>query len=181
MRTLIKTVASLMAIFVVVTFGVQAADCGGTHESKDKTASKMEEAKKLDIVETALANEGFTTLVAAVQAADLVEALKGEGPFTVFAPTDEAFAQLPEGAIEGLLEDQEELVRVLTYHVVSGQVMADQAAKLTSAETLQGGNLKISKKEDGLYINDAKIIATDIVCSNGVIHVIDGVVFPEKE
>jgi uncharacterized surface protein with fasciclin (FAS1) repeats len=123
----------------------------------------------------------FKTLVAAVKAADLVDTLKGPGPYTVFAPTDEAFAKLPPGTVEGLLkpENKDKLKAVLTYHVVSGKVMAADAAKLTSAKTVQGKELKVSAAGGSVMINDAKVVKADIDCSNGVIHVIDTVVIPQ--
>jgi uncharacterized surface protein with fasciclin (FAS1) repeats len=110
-----------------------------------------------------------------------VDALKGEGPFTVFAPTDEAFAELPEGTLEALLKDTEKLTAILTYHVVEGAVMAEQVVGLDKAATLNGQNVMISAGDDGVKINGANVIATDIPCSNGVIHVIDKVILPEME
>ncbi len=130
-----------------------------------------------DIVDTAVAAGSFNTLAKALTAAGLVDALKGEGPFTVFAPTDEAFGKLPEGALEGLLKDKAKLTAVLTYHVVPGKVMAADVVKLDSAKTLQGSKVKICAK-DGVKINDANVVKTDIETSNGVIHVIDSVILP---
>ena len=137
---------------------------------------------KLDIVETAIEAGSFQTLVAAVKAAGLVEVLQGEGPFTVFAPTDEAFAKLPAGTVEELLkpENKEKLVAVLTYHVVSGKVMAKDVAGIKYAKTVQGGSLKVSIEDGTPMVDNAKIVATDIEASNGVIHVIDTVVLPES-
>lgn len=132
-----------------------------------------------DIVETAIAAGQFKTLVAAVQAAGLVETLKGKGPFTVFAPTDEAFAKLPPGTVEALLKDKAKLAAILTYHVVSGDVRAAQAMKLTSAKTVNGQSLKIMTKDGAVMIDNAKVIKADIVTKNGVIHVIDTVVLPK--
>jgi uncharacterized surface protein with fasciclin (FAS1) repeats len=133
-----------------------------------------------DIVDTAVGAGSFKTLVAAVKAAGLVDTLKGEGPFTVFAPTDEAFAKLPAGTVEDLLkpENKAKLVAVLTYHVVPGKVMAADVVKLTSAKTVQGQTLKIDTK-DGVKVDNAKVTKTDIACKNGVIHVIDTVVLPK--
>lgn len=139
-----------------------------------------DEAKK-DIVDTAVAADKFTTLVAAVKAADLVETLKGKGPFTVFAPTDEAFAKIPKDKIEALLKDKKALTNILTYHVVSGNVMAADVVKLTSAKTVQGQPVKIVVKDGKVTINGANVIKTDIVCGNGVIHVIDAVILPPSE
>ncbi len=133
-----------------------------------------------DIVDTAVAAGSFTTLVAAVQAAGLVDTLKGEGPFTVFAPTDEAFAALPEGTVEDLLkpENIDTLTAILTYHVVSGKVMsADIAGKELMAETVQGGSISVNAT-NGVMINGANVVQADIEASNGVIHVIDAVLMP---
>ena len=136
--------------------------------------------KAQDIVDTAIAAGQFNTLVAAVQAADLVETLKGDGPFTVFAPTDEAFAALPMGTVEDLLkpENKAQLVAVLTYHVVPGKIMsADIAGKSMDVASVQGGELSVDAT-DGVKIDNANVIAADIETSNGVIHVIDQVVLP---
>lgn len=133
-----------------------------------------------DIVDTAAENSQFSTLVAAVQAAGLVDTLKGDGPFTVFAPTNEAFAKLPAGTVENLLkrENKDQLVAVLTYHVVPGKVMsADLAGKKLSAKTLQGSNVDIDAM-NGVSVDNAKVITADIATSNGVIHVIDTVILP---
>jgi uncharacterized surface protein with fasciclin (FAS1) repeats len=134
-----------------------------------------------DIVDTAVAAGQFNTLVAAVQAAGLVDTLKGEGPFTVFAPTDEAFAKLPAGTVDGLLkpENLAQLVAVLTYHVVPGKVMAaDIAGKALSVDTVQGGALNVDAT-NGVKINDATVVTADVEADNGVIHVIDTVLLPE--
>jgi uncharacterized surface protein with fasciclin (FAS1) repeats len=139
-----------------------------------------EDTKPADIVDTAVAAGKFKTLVTAVKEAGLVETLKGKGPFTVFAPTDEAFAKVPKEALAALLKDKEKLTAVLTYHVVSGKVMAADAAKLKSAKTVQGSEATITASADGVMIDGAKIIKTDIVCSNGVIHVIDAVIMPQE-
>jgi uncharacterized surface protein with fasciclin (FAS1) repeats len=132
-----------------------------------------------DIVETAVAAGSFKTLVAAVQAAGLVETLKSKGPFTVFAPTDEAFAKLPAGTVEALLKDKEKLAAILTYHVVSGDVRAAQAMKLNSAKTVNGQSLTIVVKDGTVMIDNAKVVKADIATTNGVIHVIDAVVLPK--
>jgi uncharacterized surface protein with fasciclin (FAS1) repeats len=134
-----------------------------------------------DIVDTAVAAGSFKTLVAAVQAAGLVDTLKGAGPFTVFAPTDEAFAKLPPGTVEDLLkpENKAKLAAILTYHVVAGKVMAKEAMKLHEAKTVNGEELMIKTSMGSVMINDAKVVKTDIVCSNGVIHVIDTVLLPK--
>ena len=131
------------------------------------------------IVDIAAADGRFTTLVAAVQAAGLVDTLAGEGPFTVFAPTDDAFAALPAGTVAGLLNDIPALTKVLLYHVVSGTVMTADVVNLTSATTLVGSDIAISVKDGEVYLNGTlKVIITDIEASNGVIHVIDGVLLP---
>ncbi len=138
-------------------------------------------ASAADIVETAVGAGQFETLVAAVQAAELVEVLQGEGPFTVFAPTDEAFAALPEGTVEGLLEpaNKDQLVAVLTYHVVPGIVMAkDAAGNTVELETVQGAMLTVDGTGDGVTVNGANVISADVTADNGVIHVIDAVILP---
>ena len=133
-----------------------------------------------DIVDVAIANGSFNTLVAAVKAADLVGALKGEGPFTVFAPTDEAFASLPEGTVENLLkpENKEQLTSILLYHVVSGKVMKSDLNGTINADTLQGDSVEIVNKWSNVTVNNAKVVAADVAASNGVIHVIDTVLLP---
>lgn len=132
---------------------------------------------KVDLVDTALAAGSFKTLAAALQAADLVGTLKGEGPFTVFAPTDEAFAKLPAGTVDALLKDIPKLRAILTYHVVAGRVSSDQVLKLSSARTLQGQDLAISA-DQGVRVGPAAVTKADISASNGVIHVIDTVLIP---
>jgi transforming growth factor-beta-induced protein len=136
-----------------------------------------------DIVDTAVADGRFKTLVAAVQAAELVDTLKGEGPFTVFAPTDDAFAALPAGTLDELLkpENKQQLTDILLYHVVSGKVMAADAAKLTSAPTVLSKDITIKSDMGSVYVNESKVIITDIETSNGVIHVIDAVLLPPSD
>lgn len=131
-----------------------------------------------NIVETAVDAGSFQTLVKAVKAAGLVQTLSGPGPLTVFAPTDDAFAKLPAGTVDGLLKDKKKLTAVLTYHVVSGKVMAADVVKLRSAKTVQGQELSINTR-DGVKVDGAKVIKTDIQCTNGVIHVIDSVILPK--
>lgn len=135
--------------------------------------------QKVDIVETAIAAGNFSTLAKALTAAGLIETLKGTGPFTVFAPTDEAFAKLPQQTLSDLLkpENKEKLTAILTYHVVPDKVMASQVAKISQAITVQGQSLRVDTK-DGVRINDAKVIVADVEASNGVIHVIDSVLLP---
>ena len=132
-----------------------------------------------DIVETATEAGSFKTLLAAVTAAGLVETLQGQGPFTVFAPTDTAFAALPAGTLDGLLKDPAALKKVLLYHVVSGSVTADKVVGLTSASSVEGSPIAISVKDGTVYLNDgAKVVTPDVMTSNGVIHVIDNVILP---
>ena len=130
-----------------------------------------------DIVDTAVSAGSFTTLVAAVKAAGLVDTLKGAGPFTVFAPTDDAFAKLPEGTVESLLNDIPKLTKILTYHVVSGKVMAADVVNLTSAKTVEGSEVKIDAS-NGVKINDSNVTTADVAADNGVIHIIDSVLLP---
>ena len=131
-----------------------------------------------NIVETAVAAGSFKTLVTAVQAAGLVDTLSGAGPFTVFAPTDEAFAKIPKETLDAVLADKAKLTSILTYHVVAGKVMASDVMGLTSAKTVQGDEVKIDTA-DGVMVNDAKVVQTDIECTHGVIHVIDSVLMPK--
>ncbi|MDJ0873512.1 MAG: fasciclin domain-containing protein [Gammaproteobacteria bacterium] len=130
-----------------------------------------------DIVDIAMSSDDFTTLVAAVKAAGLVDTLKADGPYTVFAPTNEAFAKIPKDQLDALLQDKDALTKVLTYHVVPGKVMAADVTKLSSAKTVQGQSISIDTR-DGVKINNARVIKTDIVAENGVIHVIDTVILP---
>ncbi|WP_293351190.1 MULTISPECIES: fasciclin domain-containing protein [unclassified Microcoleus] len=130
-----------------------------------------------DIVDTAVSAGSFTTLVAAVKAAGLVDTLKGTGPFTVFAPTDEAFAKLPAGTVDALLKDIPKLKKILTYHVVAGKVMAADVVKLKSAKTVEGSEVKIDAS-NGVKINDSTVTTADVAADNGVIHIIDTVLLP---
>jgi len=147
------------------------------------TTSAVPVRKDANIVDTAVSAGSFKTLVAAVKAAGLVETLKGKGPFTVFAPTDEAFAKLPEGTVANLLkpENKDQLVAVLTYHVVAGKVMAADVVKLKSAKTVQGQEVAIKVAGGKVTVDAANVVKTDIACSNGVIHVIDSVILPKAE
>jgi uncharacterized surface protein with fasciclin (FAS1) repeats len=133
-----------------------------------------------NIVETAVAAGSFKTLATALEAAGLVETLKGEGPFTVFAPTDEAFAKIPKEKLEALLKDKDALTKVLLYHVVPGKVTAADVVKLTEAKTAEGSVVAISVKGKEVMVNKAKVITTDIMATNGVIHVIDSVIMPPE-
>ncbi len=137
-------------------------------------------AESQDIVDVAVANGSFNTLAAALKAGGLIDVLKGDGPFTVFAPTDEAFAKLPEGTVENLLkpENIEQLKAVLTYHVVSGKVMAADVVKLNSATTVNGADVAISVEQQSVKVNTATVVAADVMATNGVIHVIDTVILP---
>ncbi|MEO0421315.1 MAG: fasciclin domain-containing protein [Pseudomonadota bacterium] len=152
---------------------ISGSALAGHHEKGEMAAEK-------DIVATAVANGNFKTLAAALKAAGLVDTLRGEGPFTVFAPTDAAFAKLPEGTVAELLkpENKKKLIAVLTYHVVPGKVMAKQAVKLDSAETVNGNSLTLKVMGEKLHVDNATVVAADVEASNGVIHVIDTVVLP---
>ena len=164
-----KKFAFALALLVALPFSVNAED-----EPKD-------------IVDTAVGAKKFTTLVAAVKAAGLVETLKGKGPFTVFAPLDSAFAKLPEGTVATLVkpENKKTLTGILTYHVVAGKVMAADAIKVAKgagkAKTVQGSEIKITWKNGSVYVNGAKVVTADVKCSNGVIHIIDSVIMPPKK
>lgn len=144
--------------------------------SKSGTSSSMNK----DIVDTAVSAGSFNTLAAALTAADLVETLRGDGPFTVFAPTDDAFAKLPKGTLESLLlpENKAKLQAILTYHVVAGKVMARDVVGMSSAKTVNGQSFKISEQYGNVMVDGAKVTQTDIMASNGVIHVIDSVILP---
>jgi uncharacterized surface protein with fasciclin (FAS1) repeats len=144
--------------------------------------SVKSKGSKTDIVQTAVAAGSFKTLVAALKAADLVVTLEGAGPFTVFAPTDEAFAKLPKGTVENLLkpENKAKLQALLMYHVVPGKVMAGEVVSLSSAKTANGQLLKITVQRGAVMVDNANVVKTDIDCSNGVIHVIDTVVMPNS-
>lgn len=145
-------------------------------------SSSVAKEKHPDIVDIASSDGKFKTLVAAVKAAGLADTLKGKGPFTVFAPTDEAFAKLPKGTVENLLkeENRDKLRAILTYHVVPGKVTADKVVKLHEAKTVQGGSVAIKADSGAVMIDNAKVLKTDIHASNGVIHVIDSVIIPKS-
>lgn len=167
---------------LIATFAIAIATAGSAYAMgcDSHSSSKSEPKASADIVDTAVSAGSFGTLVAAVQAAGLVDTLKSEGPFTVFAPTDEAFAKLPAGTVESLLlpENKDQLVAILTYHVVAGKVMASDVVGLSSATTVQGSDIAIVVKDGAVSINNAKVVKTDIETSNGVIHVIDTVIMP---
>lgn len=166
----------LAAILAVTPATLFAQKMSGSKQHYTKTTY----SKKKDIVDTAASAKIFNTLVAAVKAAGLVDTLKGDGPFTVFAPTDEAFAKLPAGTVESLLkpENKDKLVKILTYHVVPGRVMASDVVKLKSAKTVEGQSVMIKTKGGKVMVDGANVIKTDIEASNGVIHVIDSVLMP---
>ncbi len=171
------------AAMTVVTVALALTACGGEAANKpasDATTQSGAMTKK-DILETAEGAGQFKTLLAAIKAADLEGTLRGPGPFTVFAPTDEAFAKLPAGTVDSLLkpENKAKLQAVLTYHVVSGKVPSSEATKLTSAKTVNGKELKLSATGGGLKVDNATVVKADIEASNGVIHVIDAVVLPQ--
>lgn len=181
----------LIVFLAVMIFGAASASAhcgscgvGDDHSKAEKTSATMEKAKemkKMNIVETAAGNEDFSILVQAVKAADLGDALSGEGPYTVFAPTNKAFEALPKEKLEALLKDKEQLKSILTYHVLQGKVSSKQVVGLDKATTLNGKDLKIKKNDKGVMVNDAEVVMTDIECSNGVIHVIDKVIIPDSQ
>ncbi len=169
-----------LAILLCITFLLVGlpAFANENHSAKGHSSSAHDEMATKNIVETAVAAGSFTTLAKALTAAGLSEALQGEGPFTVFAPTDEAFAKLPAGTLDGLLADKAKLEAVLTYHVVPGKVLAADVMSMKSAKTLEGSTIKIKSSKNGVKVNDANVVKTDILASNGVIHVIDAVILP---
>ena len=170
---MISSIVKRAGILALCTLGLVTAMANAGHHEQD-------EAAMADIVDTAIGAGQFNTLAAALTAAGLVDTLKGDGPFTVFAPTDAAFAKLPEGTVEGLLkpENRDQLVSILTYHVVPGAVYAADVVKLTSATTVNGSDVSIKVADSGVSIDDASVVMTDIKASNGVIHVIDSVILP---
>ncbi|MEO7137254.1 MAG: fasciclin domain-containing protein [Gemmatimonadales bacterium] len=163
----LRTIALAAALVVPGTLAAQEAQ--GYSESPAQG----------DIIETAVAAGSFNTLAKAIEAAGLTETLKGEGPFTVFAPTDEAFARLPEGTVDALLKDKAKLTAILTYHVVSGKVSSTDVAGMSSAKTVNGQPISIKAKGGKVMIDKATVIQADIAASNGVIHVIDQVLMPQ--
>jgi uncharacterized surface protein with fasciclin (FAS1) repeats len=176
-KTSFITAIALCAGVALLQSGATLA--GGDYK-KDKTAAAAT-SQPQDIVSTAVAAGSFKTLAAALEAAGLVDTLKGKGPFTVFAPTDEAFAKLPAGTVEDLLkpENKDKLTAILTYHVVPGDVMAKDVVTLKKAKTVNGQELTVKVNEGKVMIDNANVVKTDIACSNGVIHVIDSVVLPK--
>ena len=166
-----KATLSVLLISTILMVGVCLAGSNSMDASK-------EESSAADIVDTAVAAGNFQTLVSAVEAAGLVDTLKGEGPFTVFAPTDEAFAKIPQDQLESLLENKTQLTAVLTYHVIAGKVMSTDLTDDMAVATVQGDNVTINLDEDGVMVNDAKVVQADIECINGVVHAIDTVLMP---
>jgi len=172
MKTQVTKKAGLLAV-ACISLVASFANAGHHSMKEDKAA-------EADIVATAIGAGQFNTLAAALTAAGLVETLQGEGPFTVFAPTDEAFAKLPEGTVEELLkpENRDQLTAILTYHVVAGKVYAADVVNLSAATTVNGSDITIVATDAGVTVDAANVIATDIAASNGVIHVIDAVILP---
>ena len=169
----ILTVAALVAA-VTITPNLIAGECSASKSASTSAAGK-------DLVAVAGGADNFKTLVAAIKAADLVETLQGKGPFTVFAPTDEAFAKLPAGTVDNLLkpENRDQLVAILKYHVIAGKVMAADV-KTMDAKTVQGQSVEIIVADAGVTVNGAKVVKTDVLAENGVIHVIDTVILPKS-
>jgi uncharacterized surface protein with fasciclin (FAS1) repeats len=172
----IGIITAAAAFALVASAGPVAAQYSAPKDQAAK--AKAATMANMDIVETAAASGSFNTLVTAIKAAGLVDALKGEGPFTVFAPTDAAFAKLPAGTLEALLADKDKLTAILTYHVVPGKVMSSDVVGLSSAKTVQGQSVSISTT-NGVQIDGANVVKADIEASNGVIHVIDTVILPQ--
>ncbi len=172
-----------MAIVSVLTAMAQGAMAGRRcgHSTSYTAACTHETHASKDIVDTAAAAGKFKTLATALKAAGLIDTLKGEGPFTVFAPTDEAFGKLPAGTVEDLLkpENKAKLTKILTYHVVPGKVMAAEVVKLSAAKTVEGSEVTIKVEKGGVMVDNAHVVKTDIPASNGVIHVIDAVILPK--
>lgn len=169
-----KSFLNSMVAVVCLVSGLAVS--GLAEEAKSRSKGKS-------IVELAAADPDFSTLVVALQAAGLAETLSGPGPFTVFAPTNEAFAKLPEGTVEELLKpkNKKKLVSLLTYHVVPGKVLSADVVKLEKAKTVQGQELKIAASKSGVKVDRVKVVRTDILAKNGVIHVIDAVIQPKKD
>ena len=178
--------APALGAICLATAGVAVAGCGGNDDSSSEgaaatapaAATTMEETMKENIVETAVAAGEFKTLTSLVEEAGLAETLSGQGPFTVFAPTDEAFAKVPQKTLDSLAADPEALKAVLLYHVVDGEARASDVAELSSAETLNGGSVALETTEGSVKVNGAKVVQADVTASNGVIHVIDEVLIP---
>ncbi len=166
-----RATLSVLLISTILMVGVCLAGSNSMDASKDASSAA-------DIVDTAVAAGNFQTLVSAVEEAGLVDTLKGEGPFTVFAPTDEAFAKIPQEQLESLLANKTQLTAVLTYHVIAGKVMSTDLTDDMAVATVQGENVTINLDEGSVMVNDAKVVQADIECSNGVVHAIDTVLMP---
>ena len=177
-----KSLPSLTAgLFAVAAAGLFAFAPTASHAGEGSCSAPKAMTASADIVDTAVSAGSFNTLVKAVKAADLVDTLKGKGPFTVFAPTDDAFAAVPADTLNGLLADKAALTKVLTYHVVPGRITAADAMKADWAKTVMGQSLRIESGSNGVMIDGARVIKADIETSNGIIHVIDTVVLPRKD
>lgn len=178
---------------VLAALALLFAACGDDEDNSDDTVAESDETtaetttddtvaesdEPATVVDLAVGAGGFDTLVAAVGAAGLADTLSGEGPYTVFAPTDDAFAALPEGLVEALLADPETLGQILTYHVVAGQVLAADVVELTEATSVQGDTIAVTVTDGGVMVDEANVTATDLLAGNGVVHVIDAVILPE--
>lgn len=183
-KTALYGIGAVVLLLVIGYFSMSTQSDTQTVSETSKPTEMVEDQKESvmntkTIVDVAVEAGNFTTLVAAVKAAGLVETLSAAGPYTVFAPTDEAFAKLPAGTVETLLKDKEKLAAILTYHVVAGKVMAADVVKMTSAKTVQGQTVSIKVNGDTVMVDGAKVVKTDIEASNGVIHVIDSVILPK--
>ncbi len=174
MKTFLHRTVLGLSLLSVSSLACAADSCPAAAAASHRTDAK-------DIVDTAVSTGSFKTLAAALKAAGLVDTLKGNGPFTVFAPTDEAFAKLPAGTIASLLkpENKAKLTAILTYHVVPGKVLAKDVVKLSEAKTVQGSSVKIEVSGGKVKVDGANVVKTDIACANGVIHVIDAVMLPK--
>lgn len=170
---------TFVAMTILMTFGTTSVGFAGAHAT---SAPEAAAAPAQDIVATAVAADDFNTLAAALEAADLISALQGEGPFTVFAPTDAAFAALPEGTLDALLqpENKDQLTAILLYHVVPGQIMSEDISGTASPETLEGDSVEVIASDAGVTVNGANVVSADVGASNGVIHVIDAVILPPE-
>lgn len=188
----ITVITAVSALVLAAGFGV--ADANGVSPDEPVSAAEVtvelgpvqvlgtrERQEAGDIVEVAASAGTFETLLTAAREAGLVETLRGEGPLTVFAPTDSAFAKLPEGALESVLQDREKLRAILTYHVVAGEVTSDRVVKLDEAETVNGAKVRIRVRDGSVMINDARVLKADVQAGNGVIHVIDSVLMPPEK
>ncbi len=177
-----KNLKSLLPLAVCLGLLTLGSSFAQETKTKLQTASAKTEKKPVDIVETAIEAGNFKTLVAALKAADLVKTLQGKGPFTVFAPSDEAFAKLPKGTLADLLkpENKKKLAGILTYHVAAKEIMAADVAKMKEIESVEGSELMIEVKDGKVMVNKSLVVATDIKCTNGVIHVIDAVLIPKE-